>query len=95
MAENFSSPYPCPKMPVYSWHQRQRKAQGKLEDILSPAIVFMSPLFLIFLFREEILKGIERLKYSIPAGHEHIYLGLRKVRRAGATFALKGHRIIS
>lgn len=48
----------------------------------------MSPLFLIF-FREEILKGIERLKYSIPAGHEHIYLGLWKVRRAGATFALR------
>ncbi|XP_076400504.1 anthrax toxin receptor-like isoform X2 [Peromyscus maniculatus bairdii] len=31
--------------------------------------------------REEILKGVERLKYSIPAGHEHLYRGLRKAHR--------------
>ncbi|KAM7336345.1 hypothetical protein ACRRTK_004838 [Alexandromys fortis] len=31
--------------------------------------------------REEILKGIERLKYSIPAGHELIYLGLWKANK--------------
>ncbi|XP_041518968.1 anthrax toxin receptor-like [Microtus oregoni] len=31
--------------------------------------------------REEILKGIERLKYSIPAGYELIYLGLWKANK--------------
>ncbi|XP_052588315.1 anthrax toxin receptor-like [Peromyscus californicus insignis] len=36
--------------------------------------------------REEILKGVERLKYSVLAGHEHLYRGLRKVWRARATY---------